>query len=76
MIYFQYILTSGFVIMALSTGVLAVYTQADLTVDSLQWVAVASLGVLVFGFGMSWGLPVVIMCEIYNLKVRTIKVFQ
>lgn len=64
-------LTAGYVIMTLSIGVLAVYTQADLTVTSHRSVPVAALGVLVFGYGILWGLPLIMMVEMFNFEVRT-----
>ncbi|XP_047035609.1 solute carrier family 2, facilitated glucose transporter member 2-like [Helicoverpa zea] len=66
----KYLLTAGYVTMTLSTGVLAVYTQADLTVTSLRWLPVTALGMLVFAYGIVWGLPVVIMVEVFNLEIR------
>ncbi|KAF9797767.1 hypothetical protein SFRURICE_017962 [Spodoptera frugiperda] len=66
----KYLLTAAYVTMTMSTGVLAVYTQADLTVTSLRWVPVSALGVLVFAYGVAWGLPIVIMVEIFNLEIR------
>ncbi|CAH0696197.1 unnamed protein product [Spodoptera exigua] len=66
----KYLLTAAYVTMTISTGVLAVYTQADLTVTSLRWLPVSALGVLVFAYGVAWGLPIVIMVEIFNLEIR------
>ncbi|XP_026728014.1 low-affinity glucose transporter HXT4-like [Trichoplusia ni] len=66
----KYMLTAGYVIMTLSIGVLAVYTQADLTVTSFRSVPVAALGVLVFGYGILWGLPLIMMVEMFNFEIR------
>ncbi|XP_059055642.1 uncharacterized protein LOC131849568 [Achroia grisella] len=66
----KYLLTFGYVIMVLSMGVLGVYTQTDLTVRSLHWLPVAALSVLIVGYGLAWGLPIIIMVEIYNLEIR------
>lgn len=59
--------------MALASAVLAVYTQVDLTVTSTQWLPLSSLVILVFGYGLAWGLPIVSMVEIFNFEVRTIE---
>jgi hypothetical protein len=67
---FQLILGIGFIIMVLAMGVLAVYTQIDLTVTSLRWLPVGALVVLVFGFGMAWGMPTIITAEIFNFEVN------
>ncbi|CAH0403081.1 unnamed protein product [Chilo suppressalis] len=66
----KYILTFGYITMVLSMGVLAIYTQIDLTVTSLRWVPVAALAILVFGYGVAWGFPTIIVVEIYNLEIR------
>ncbi|XP_045505080.1 galactose-proton symporter-like [Colias croceus] len=63
-------LTFAYSLIVLSMGVLAVFTQADLTVTSLRWLPVTSLGVLVFAYGMSWALPTVIMVEMLNFEIR------
>ncbi|XP_038218414.1 facilitated trehalose transporter Tret1-2 homolog [Zerene cesonia] len=63
-------LTFAYSLIVLAMGVLAVFTQADLTVTSLRWLPVTSLGVLVFAYGMSWALPTVIMVEMLNFEVR------
>lgn len=55
--------------MVLSMGTLGVFTQADLTVTSSRWLPVAALAILVFGYGIAWGLPTIIMVEILNLEV-------
>ncbi|XP_013193324.1 probable metabolite transport protein CsbC [Amyelois transitella] len=66
----RYLLTFGYVVMVLSMGVLGVYTQADLTVKTLRWLPVAVLPILVFGYGVTWGMPTIIMVEMYNLEIR------
>ncbi|KAG6460117.1 hypothetical protein O3G_MSEX011790 [Manduca sexta] len=66
----KYILTLGYVLMALSSGTIAVYTQADLTVYTLRWIPVASLAVLVFGYGVSWALPFIITVEVFNFEIQ------
>ncbi|KAJ8710869.1 hypothetical protein PYW08_009384 [Mythimna loreyi] len=66
----KYLLTASYVTMTVSTGVLAVYTQADLTVTSLRWLPVTALGILVFAYGIAWGLPIAVMVEIYNFEIR------
>ncbi|KAL0812117.1 hypothetical protein ABMA28_009495 [Loxostege sticticalis] len=66
----KYLITLGYTMMVLSMGLLAVYTQMDLTVTSLRWLAVAALGVLVFGYGMVWAMPSVVMAEIFNFEIR------
>lgn len=66
----KYLLTASYVTMTVSTGVLAVYTQADLTVTSLRWLPVIALGILVFAYGVAWGLPIIVMVEIFNLEIR------
>ncbi|XP_050668179.1 putative metabolite transport protein YwtG isoform X3 [Leptidea sinapis] len=65
----KYLLTFGYALMVLSMGVLAVFTQADLTVTSTRWLPVTSLGILVFAYGMVWALPIVIMVEMLNFEV-------
>ncbi|KAI8432960.1 hypothetical protein MSG28_013848 [Choristoneura fumiferana] len=65
-----YLLSAAYFLMVISMGVLAVYTQADLTVTSLRWVPVAALGVLVFGYGVAWGLPTIVIVELFNFEVR------
>ncbi|XP_039750064.1 facilitated trehalose transporter Tret1-2 homolog [Pararge aegeria] len=67
----KYLLTFAFSVMVLSMGTLAVFTQADLTVTSLRWLPIAALGVLVFGYGVAWGLPTVILVDMLNLEIRT-----
>ncbi|XP_034826204.1 facilitated trehalose transporter Tret1-like [Maniola hyperantus] len=67
----KYLLTFALSVMVLSMGTLAVFTQADLTVTSLRWLPVAALGVLVFGYGVAWGLPTIVMVEMLNLEIRT-----
>ncbi|XP_045762834.1 low-affinity glucose transporter HXT4-like isoform X2 [Maniola jurtina] len=67
----KYLLTFALSVMVLAMGTLAVFTQADLTVTSLRWLPVAALGVLVFGYGVAWGLPIIIMVEMLNLEIRT-----
>ncbi|XP_023952443.2 probable metabolite transport protein CsbC [Bicyclus anynana] len=67
----KYLLTFAFSVMVLSMGTLAVFTQADLTVTSSRWLPVAALGVLVFGYGVAWGVPTIIMVEMLNLEIRT-----
>ncbi|VVD00055.1 unnamed protein product, partial [Leptidea sinapis] len=57
----KYLLTFGYALMVLSMGVLAVFTQADLTVTSTRWLPVTSLGILVFAYGMVWALPIDLM---------------
>ncbi|XP_026750693.2 putative metabolite transport protein YwtG [Galleria mellonella] len=66
----KYLLTFGYAIMVLSMGVLGVYTQTELTVRSLHWLPVVALGVLVIGYGLAWGLPIIIMVEMYNFEIR------
>ncbi|XP_073962312.1 facilitated trehalose transporter Tret1-like [Choristoneura fumiferana] len=66
----RYLLSAAYFLMVISMGVLAVYTQADLTVTSLRWVPVAALGVLVFGYGVAWGLPTIVIVELFNFEVR------
>lgn len=66
---FQYLLTFAYSVMVLSMGTLGVFTQADLTVTSSRWLPVAALAILVFGYGIAWGLPTIIMVEILNLEV-------
>ncbi|CAH0596870.1 unnamed protein product [Chrysodeixis includens] len=70
MVDIKYMLTIGYVIMTLAIGVLAVYTQADLTVTSLRSVPVIALGILVFGYGILWGLPTIVMVEMFNFEIR------
>ncbi|XP_046973564.1 solute carrier family 2, facilitated glucose transporter member 2-like [Vanessa cardui] len=67
----KYLLTFAYSVMVLSMGTLGVFTQADLTVTSLRWLPVAALGVLVFGYGLAWGLPTMIMVEMLNLQIRS-----
>ena len=50
-------------------GTLAVFTQADLTVTYLRCLPVACLTVLVFAYGVAWGLPTIIMVEMLNFEV-------
>lgn len=59
----------GYSIIALASGVLAVYTQVDLPVTTLSIIPIVFLGILVFGYGLAWGLPTVLMVEIFNMKV-------
>ncbi|XP_075985698.1 facilitated trehalose transporter Tret1-like [Anticarsia gemmatalis] len=66
----KYLLTLGYVIITLSTGVLAVYTQAEMAINSLREVPVISLGILVFGYGIAWGLPTLLVVEMYNMEIR------
>ncbi|CAG9570629.1 unnamed protein product [Danaus chrysippus] len=66
----KYLLTFGYSIMVLSMGTLAVFTQADLTVTSLRWLPVAAHYVLIFGYGLTWCLPIVILVEMLNLEIR------
>ncbi|XP_050356157.1 uncharacterized protein LOC126777217 [Nymphalis io] len=67
----KYLLTFAYSVMTLAMGTLGVFTQADLTVTSLRWLPVAALGVLVFGYGLAWGLPTVIMVEMLSLEIRS-----
>ncbi|CAH0717969.1 unnamed protein product, partial [Brenthis ino] len=67
----KYLLTFAYSVMVLSMGTLAVFTQADLTVPSYTWLPVTALSILIFGYGIAWGLPTVIMVEILNLEVRS-----
>lgn len=67
----KYLLTFAYSLMALSMGTLAVFTQADLTVTSLRWLPVACLAVLVFAYGIAWGLPTIIMVEMLNFEIRS-----
>ncbi|XP_048006710.1 solute carrier family 2, facilitated glucose transporter member 2-like [Leguminivora glycinivorella] len=67
----SYLLTCGFFVIAVSMGILAVYTQADLTVYTLRWVPVAALGVLIGAYGVVWGLPVVVITELFNCEIRS-----
>ncbi|XP_022125526.2 solute carrier family 2, facilitated glucose transporter member 2 [Pieris rapae] len=67
----KYLLTVSYSLIALSMGVLAVDTLPDLTVKTLRWLPVVSLIVVVFAYGMAWGLPTVIMVEILNLEIRS-----
>ncbi|CAH2097869.1 unnamed protein product [Euphydryas editha] len=69
----KYLLTFAYSVMVLSMGTLAVFTQADLTVTSSRWLPVAALGVLVFGYGLAWGLPTIIMVEILNLEASLLR---
>ncbi|VVD00056.1 unnamed protein product, partial [Leptidea sinapis] len=57
----KYLLTFGYALMVVSMGVVAVFTQADLTVTSTRWLPVTSLGILVFAYGMVWALPIDLM---------------
>ncbi|XP_041973838.1 facilitated trehalose transporter Tret1-like [Aricia agestis] len=66
----KYILTAAFSIMILSMGTLAVFTQSDLTVRSERWLPVVALGVLVFGYGLAWAIPTVILTEMFNFEIR------
>ncbi|XP_028179167.1 solute carrier family 2, facilitated glucose transporter member 12-like [Ostrinia furnacalis] len=66
----KYLVPFGFFTMMVSMGVLAVFTQMDLTVTSLRWLPVVALGVLNFGYGVMWALPYVVMVEIYNFEIR------
>ncbi|KAJ0171630.1 hypothetical protein K1T71_013180 [Dendrolimus kikuchii] len=66
----KYLLTFGYATMALASGVVAVYTQVDLTISSYRWVPVAALTVLVFGYGICWAIPVIITVEIFNMRIR------
>lgn len=66
----KHMLTIGFASMAVASGVVAVYTQADLTVTSHRWVPVVALAVLVVGFGFCWALPTIVMVEVFNLQIR------
>ncbi|KAL4716470.1 hypothetical protein ACJJTC_015898 [Scirpophaga incertulas] len=68
----KHLLAFGNMLMVLSMGVLAVFTQVDLTVTSFRWMPVVALAVLVFGFGICWGFPTIISVEIYNFEVRVI----
>ncbi|CAB3246629.1 unnamed protein product [Arctia plantaginis] len=66
----KYILMIGYSIITVASGVLAVYTQVDLPVTTLSIIPVVSLGILVFGYGIAWGLPTVLMVEIFNMEIR------
>ncbi|KAJ8710006.1 hypothetical protein PYW07_009372 [Mythimna separata] len=66
----KYLLTASYVTMTVSTGVLAVYTQTELMVTSLRWLPFTALGILVFAYGVAWGLPIVVMVEIFNFEIR------
>lgn len=67
----NYLLTGAFFVMAVSMGTLAVYTQADLTVYTNRWVPVAALGVLVAAYGVVWGLPALVITELFNCEIRS-----
>ncbi|XP_028029507.1 uncharacterized protein LOC114242520 [Bombyx mandarina] len=66
----KYLLSLGYAIMALASGVLAVYNQVDLEVTSYQWLAIASLATLLFGYGMSWVLPIIVLTQTLNFEIK------
>ncbi|CAK1591281.1 unnamed protein product [Parnassius mnemosyne] len=66
----RYLITFSYSIMILSMGILAVFTQADLTVTSLTWLPIVALAIIVFSYGMVWNLPNVVLVEILNLEIR------
>ncbi|CAG5049732.1 unnamed protein product [Parnassius apollo] len=66
----RYLITISYSIMILSMGVLAVFTQADLTVTSVRWLPIVALAILVFSYGMVWNMPAVVLVEMLNLEIR------
>ncbi|KAJ2940895.1 hypothetical protein O0L34_g10156 [Tuta absoluta] len=67
----KYVLVTAFTVMIFASGLLAIFTQPDLTVTSMRWLPKASLGVLVFAFGSIWGLPAIVMAEMLNVEIRS-----
>ncbi|KAI5641250.1 sugar transporter domain-containing protein [Phthorimaea operculella] len=67
----KYVLVIAFIAMIFASGLLAIFTQSDLTVFSLRWLPRVSLGVLVLAFGSIWGLPAIVMAEMLNVEIRS-----
>ncbi|XP_049880019.1 uncharacterized protein LOC126376577 [Pectinophora gossypiella] len=66
------LITTSYTLMILASGVLAIYSQTNLTIpEAWKIVPIVTLGVTVFAYGMGWGLPTIIMAEVLNIEIRS-----